>query len=108
MKMMLNKTNFWVSWCLVAIFCCTNSFAVTINDDGNNSQNSDSQSISVVAYWKKGDKKKLEVVKGRTEMVNGQVVDQKQLTSKVELSVLEATKKGYVVQWQYMDSNKNY
>ncbi len=104
---MLNKKTFWTSSLLAAMLCLMSSFSLmAAPDDGKeDAQGGDSQSVAVVAYWKKGDKKTLQIVKGRTEMVNGQMVDQKQLNSKVELTVLEATPTGYVVQWQYMDSN---
>lgn len=60
--------------------------------------------VALLAKWKKGEKRKLEIVQTRERTRGNEVVSRVKLRTNVELEVLEASGKGFVVRWSYLDT----
>lgn len=60
--------------------------------------------VTLLAKWKKGEKRKLEIVQTRERTRGNEVVSRVKLRTNVELEVLEASDKGFVIRWSYLDT----
>jgi hypothetical protein len=61
----------------------------------------------VVAYWKPGDKKKLELTTAREKYVNNNLVLKTTSTSEILMSVIEESGLNYKIEWHYLNTVVN-
>ncbi len=60
-------------------------------------------SVSMIAYWKKGEKFFYELEKSKKETVNGKVVKEEENLFTVSFEVIEQTDSQYVIKYKYED-----
>jgi|GEM_PF-5119108 len=60
-------------------------------------------STMTVPYWEKGDNQTYEIRKIKKEFKKGKLVEKKEASYKMTITVLEQTDSSYTVEWQYSD-----
>ncbi|MCS6858870.1 MAG: hypothetical protein NZT92_00960 [Abditibacteriales bacterium] len=79
-------------WLSVAVLCWLASAAIAQTE------------VKLLANWKKGEKRQLELVQTRERTRGNEVVSRMKLRTQVELEVLDASSKGFLVRWSYPDT----
>jgi hypothetical protein len=62
---------------------------------------------TVVSYWQKGDFANYTLTQTKEKYDNGKILSKGSSTSKIEISVIDATEESYIINWRYIDIKLN-